>query len=168
METTDLDKDTAFDLGGPLVVHLQPVVDMTDDQFYEFCQINRDLRIERRTLGELIVMPPAGGETSKRNAEIILQLGLWAKRDGTGTTFDSSCGFRLPNKAVLSPDAPWIQKSRLAKLTAEQREKFIPLCTDFVLELRSPTESLSAGLKNGSFANGREERGFRGSGVEGN
>jgi len=144
METAAHDRETLTYIGHPpLIVYLHPVFDMTDDQFYEFCQINRDLRIERSAKGELIVMPPTGGETSERNAEITMQLRLWAKRDGTGTTFDSSCGFILPNKAVRSPDAAWIEKSRLATLTAEQRKKFIPLCPDFVLELRSPTDSLS-------------------------
>ena len=144
MATTDLNKDTSFDLGNPpLIVHLQPVLDMTEDQFFEFCQINRDLRIERNAHGELILMPPTGGETGDRNAEIGMQLRLWAKRDGTGTTFDSSGGFVLPNKAVLSPDASWVRKSRLAKLTAEQKRKFLPLCPDFAIELRSPTDRLS-------------------------
>ena len=68
----------------------------------------------------------------------------WAKRDGTGRTFDSSGGFRLPNGAVRSPDASWIANARLATLTAGQRERFIPLCPDFVVELRSPSDSLSA------------------------
>jgi len=72
--------------GFPLIMHLQPVVEMTDDQFFEFCQINRDLRIERAAQGELLIMPPPGGETGERNAEISMQLRLWAKRDGTGTT----------------------------------------------------------------------------------
>src|SRR5579863_3069130 len=99
---------------------------MSDDQFFEFCQINGDLRIERTAQGELIVMPPAGWETSKRNAEITMQLGLWATRDGTGVVVDSSCGFILPNKAMRSPDAAWIRKSRLAKLTAKQKKKFLP------------------------------------------
>jgi Uma2 family endonuclease len=116
---------------------------MTEDQFFEFCQINRDLRIERSAQGELILMPPAGGETGARDAEITMQLRQWAKRDGTGTTFGSSTGFRLPNDAVRSPDAAWVRKSRLEKLTAEQKKKFLPLCPDFAIELRSPTDSLS-------------------------
>jgi Uma2 family endonuclease len=87
-------------------------------------------------------MPPTGGETGKRNAELIVQLGVWAKRDGTGSTFDSSTGFRLPNTAVRSPDASWIRQSRLEHLTPEERKKFIPLCPDFVVELRSATDSL--------------------------
>lgn len=127
----------------PLVVHVHPVFDLSDDQFFEFCQINRDLRIERNAHRELIVMPPTGGETSDQNAEITMQLRSWAKREGTGTTFDSSGGFLLPNTAVRSPDAAWVKKSRLASLSTEQRRKFIPLCPDFVIEVRSPTDSLS-------------------------
>lgn len=126
----------------PLIVHLQPVLDLTDDQLYEFCQINRDLRIERTAQGELVIMPPAGWETSERNAEITMQLRMWAKRDGTGATCDSSGGFVLPNQAVRSPDAAWVKHSRLTALTAEQKKKFLPLCPDFVLELRSPADSL--------------------------
>ncbi len=130
--------------GFPLIIHLRPVVEMTDDQFFEFCQINRDLRIERTAQGELLIMPPAGWETSERNSEIGMQLRLWAKRDGTGAVTDSSGGFKLPNGATRSPDAAWTTHSRLAALTAEQRKKFLPLCPDFVLELRSPTDSLTA------------------------
>ena len=127
----------------PLLVHFQPVLQLTDDQFYELCQLNRELRIERTAQGELLIMPPAGWETSEYNAEICMQLRQWAKREGTGTTTDSSGGFILPNTAVRSPDAAWIRHDRLATLTAEQRRKFLPLCPDFVLELRSPTDSLS-------------------------
>jgi Uma2 family endonuclease len=127
----------------PLLVHFQPVLQLTDDQFYELCQLNRELRIERTAQGELLIMPPAGWETSEYNAEICMQLRQWAKREGTGTTTDSSGGFILPNTAVRSPDAAWIRHDRLATLTAEQRKKFLPLCPDFVLELRSPTDSLS-------------------------
>jgi Uma2 family endonuclease len=127
-----------------IIVRLRPVIELTDDQFYEFCQINRDLRIERTAQGELVIMPPAGGKSSERNAEIGMQLRLWAKHDGTGATFDSSGGFRLANGATRSPDAAWIPHSRLATLTPEQREKFLPLCPEFVLELRSPTDSLVA------------------------
>ena len=88
-------------------------------------------------------MAPAGGDTSAKNAELTLQLGLWAKRDGTGRTFDSSGGFVLPNGATRSPDASWIHRDRLAALTAEERAKFLLLCPDFVIELRSPTDGLS-------------------------
>ena len=128
----------------PLVVRLRPILELTDKQLQEFSGLNRDLRIERDARGDLIIMPPAGGETGEQNAEIAMQLRLWAKRDGTGTTFDSSGGFRLPNGAIRSPDAAWVSHSRLATLTPEQRKRFLPLCPDFVIELRSPTDSLVA------------------------
>ncbi len=88
-------------------------------------------------------MSPAGGASSNRNAELTMQLRIWAKRDGTGITFDSSGGFLLPNGAMLSPDAAWLPLSRWNALAAEQREKFVPLCPDFVVELRSLTDSLA-------------------------
>ena len=125
-----------------LLVHLSPVLHLTDDQLYEFCQLNRELRIERTARGGLLIMSPAGGDTSEKNAGITAQLWIWARQDGTGTAFDSSGGFVLPNGAVRSPDASWVDHTRLAALSAEQRVKFLPLCPDFVIELRSPTDSL--------------------------
>ena len=133
--------------GAVLSLKLRPVVRLSDEQFFEFCQLNRDLRIERTTGGGITIMPPTGGETSDRNAEITMQLRLWAKRDGTGVTFDSSGGFVLPNDAILSPDASWVSRDRLAVLTSEQRTKFLPLCPDFVIELCSPADSRPA-LRN--------------------
>lgn len=130
--------------GSALLVRFPPPLRLSDDRFYELCRLNRELRIERTAGGELSIMAPAGGESSNRNAEITFQLRRWAKRDGTGMTFDSSGGFRLPNGAVRSPDASWIGNARLATLTEEQRERFIPLCPDFVVELRSPGDGLSA------------------------
>ena len=128
--------------GGVLFLALPPVVRLDDDQFYELCRWNRELRIERAAGGGLSIMPPAGGETSRRNAEIARQLGNWAGRAGTGTVFDSSCGFVLPNGAIRSPDASWVSRGRLAALTERQRSRFLPLCPDFVVELRSPTDGL--------------------------
>lgn len=129
--------------GLPLVVHLRPETGMTEDEFFRFCQLNRDLRIERSAQGELIVMPPTVSETGNQNAEITMQLCQWAKKDGTGMTFDSSAGFTLPNGAVRSPDASWILKERFESLTKEERQKFAPICPDFVVELRSKTDNLN-------------------------
>jgi Uma2 family endonuclease len=142
-DVTDPSGTTPYPGEPPLIVHLRPVLDMTDEQLYEVSRINRDLRIERNAHGELEIMPPTGGETGKRNAELTWQLGSWAKRNGSGLTFDSSTGFRLPNKAVRSPDASWIRHSRWECLASEERKKFIPLCPDFVVELRSATDSLN-------------------------
>ena len=118
-------------------------IEMTEDQFLKLCSDNRDLRMELTANRELIIMPPAGGTTSGRNARLTSELFIWADRDGTGKTFDSSGGFTLPNGAVLSPDASWILLSRWEALTAEQRDKFAPICPDFVIELRSPSDSLA-------------------------
>ena len=126
----------------PLVVQLHPVIEMTDEQFFAFCQINRELRIERSARGELVIMSPTGSETGERNFSLIVQLGIWVERDGTGVGFDSSSGFTLPNGAVRSPDAAWIKKSRWEAISSEQRQKFAPICPDFVVELRSASDSL--------------------------
>jgi Uma2 family endonuclease len=127
----------------PVLIHLSPAIQLTDEQFFEFCQINRELRIERTAEGDVLIMPPAGGETGKRNADLIIAVGTWAKRDGSGVVFDSSTGFILPNGAVRSPDAAWVKRSRLAALTPEQKKKFLPMCPDFVIEIRSPTDHLA-------------------------
>jgi Uma2 family endonuclease len=126
----------------PLVLQMSPVIEMTDDQFFEFCQLNRDLRIERSTKGELIIMSPTGSETGNRNFDFIVQLGIWARQDGTGIGFDSSAGFTLPNGATRSPNAAWIKLERWNALPPEQRVKFAPICPDFVVELRSPSDNL--------------------------
>jgi Uma2 family endonuclease len=88
-------------------------------------------------------MPPAGGESGSRNAEIVRQLGNWTMGNGTGVLFDSSSGFTLPNGALRSPDAAWVRRDRLAALSAAERERFLPLCPDFVVELMSPSDSLT-------------------------
>jgi Uma2 family endonuclease len=128
--------------GLPLVLRLRPVLDLSDDHLLELCGLNRDLRIERNAQGELLIMPPTGGATGSRNSEINGQLWDWARRDGTGIPFDSSTGFRLPNGAMRAPDAAWVKRERLAALPAEELEKFLPLCPEFVIELRSPTDTL--------------------------
>ena len=89
-------------------------------------------------------MPPTGGATSNRNLGITIQLGLWAERDGTGIAFDSSGGFRLPNQATRSPDASWVSRWRYDQLTEREQERFLPLCPDFAIELKSPSDSLAA------------------------
>lgn len=125
-----------------LAIHLPPSFQMTDDEFFEFCRLNRDLRIERTAQGEILIMPPTGGMTGNRNARLTMQLALWAERDGTGEVFDSSTGFKLPNGAERSPDASWVKRSRLENLSDEEKQKFLPLCPDFVIELRSTTDRL--------------------------
>jgi Uma2 family endonuclease len=126
----------------PVVLRLKPVLDLTDEQLFELCQLNRDWQIEYTAQGELIVMPSTGGDTGNQNAELTFQVQSWARRDQTGVAFDSSTGFKLPDGATRSPDTAWVRRSRLAGLTRDQKQKFLPLCPDFVIELRSPTDSL--------------------------
>jgi Uma2 family endonuclease len=116
---------------------------MTDEEFWEFCSCLPDnLRAEREPNGDIIIMPPAGGESSGRNSELIAQLAVWARRDGRGRAFDSDTNFVLPSGAARGPDTAWIHKTRLASLTREQKRRFIPLCPDFVVELKSPSDRL--------------------------
>ncbi|NER89724.1 Uma2 family endonuclease [Moorena sp. SIO3A2] len=124
----------------PIVLRMPPELDMDDDQFFEFCQVNRDLLIERTFDGEIIIMPPTGGETSDKNSDINFQLRLWNRQTKLGKVFESSCGFKLPNGADRSPDASWLKLERWESLSKEERKKFIPLCPDFVIELRSPSD----------------------------
>lgn len=127
-----------------LTLSLEPVVELSDDQFFDLCARNRDLRIERTAAGELILMSLAGGETSDRNAEIVTQLRLWAVRNQTGRVFDASAGFRLPSGAIRAPSASWVERRRLRALPPEARARFLPLCPTFVVELRAPTDPLAA------------------------
>ncbi|RCJ18355.1 hypothetical protein A6S26_28935 [Nostoc sp. ATCC 43529] len=125
-----------------LKVNLKSVLELTDEQFFNLCQANRDLRFERTATGELIIMSPTGGETSNRNGRLNQQLFNWSDADGTGIAFDSSGGFKLPNGADRSPDASWVKLERWNTLNQEQQTKFLPLCPDFVVELLSPSDSL--------------------------
>jgi Uma2 family endonuclease len=127
----------------PLVLHFNAFVrKFGEHDFYEFCMANKDLSIELTSEGDLIIMPPTGGKTGIRNFKLIAQFGRWAETDGTGQAFDSSTIFKLPNGAHRSPDLAWARNERWQTLTEEQQEKFPPLCPDFVVELRSRTDSL--------------------------
>jgi Uma2 family endonuclease len=126
----------------PLVLRLPASLPMDEDQFFDFCQENDALRIERNAQGELIIMPPAGGETGDRNFRLVVLFGQWVERDGSGVGFDSSTGFIFPNGAERSPDVAWVKRERLAALTPEQKARVLPLCPDFVIELRSPSDRL--------------------------
>jgi Uma2 family endonuclease len=125
-----------------LSLKFEPVLQISSEEFYQICQENPDLKLERSAEGVLIIMPPTGGETGKRNINISGQLWLWNEQYQLGEAFDSSTGFSLPNGADRSPDASWIEKSRWESLNPSQRESFIPLCPDFVIELLSSTDSL--------------------------
>jgi Uma2 family endonuclease len=121
-------------------IRIQPARRMSDEEYFRFCVANPDRRIERTAEGEIVIMPPT--ETSNRNMDLSSQLQQWAKRDGRGKTLDSNVEYILPSGAARSPDASWVLRSRLATLTADQKKKFPPLCPDFVVELRSPSDRL--------------------------
>lgn len=137
--------ETSFAPGDflPIVINFRDVLKkMNDDEFEEFCRHNPDLQIELTKEGELIVMPPTGGETGIRNFSIIVEFGKWLEENQTGVAFDSSTIFRLPNGARRSPDLAWVANERWESLSAEDRKKFPPLCPDFVIELRSASDAL--------------------------
>jgi Uma2 family endonuclease len=140
-----VDTQTLLDYPVALDVHS---VRLTDEQFYQLCQDNEDLRLELTADGELIIMAPTGGTAGARNATINYQVTGWAKKDGTGVSFNSSTMFCLPNGAKRSPDAAWVRRERWDALTEKERESFVPLCPDFVLELRSATEPIGSAGKD--------------------
>lgn len=125
-----------------LIVKLSPLAKLTDEAFHQLCQANRDLRFERTAEGELIVMPPTGGETGNQNFKLYPPFWAWDPQEQLGYFFDSSTAFRLPNGAIRSPDIAWVCRDRWHALTPEQQQTFPPLCPDFVLELCSISDSL--------------------------
>ncbi len=129
----------------PLVIHFGPYLrKLNDREFFEFCQLNRDLRIERTSEGDVIVMSPTGSKSGKRDFELAGQFFFeWVKKDGTGKAFGSSTGFNLPNGATRSPDLAWIRNDRWDALSEEEQDVFAPICPDFVVELRSPSDPLN-------------------------
>ena len=127
----------------PLTIKIDPLT-LSDEQFYQLCQNNRDLRFERTCRGDLVIMPPTGGETGNRNLEIAYQLQAWSRSNKLGIAFDSSTGFKLPNGSDKSPDAAWIPLEKWNSLTLKQQQSFLPLCPDFVIELRSKSDDLKS------------------------
>ncbi|MBD2180701.1 Uma2 family endonuclease [Planktothrix sp. FACHB-1355] len=125
-----------------VTINFNSVIKLTDDQFYQLCRSNPDVKFERNAKGELVVMPPTGGETGKSNFEISVDFGIWNRQTKLGVCFDSSTCFKLPKGADRSPDVAWIRQERWDALTPDEKEKFPPIAPDFVLELMSPTDSL--------------------------
>jgi len=127
----------------PIVLNFQDVLEkISDDEFESFCRHNPDVEIELTKEGELVIMPPTGGETGIRNFSLIFEFGKWLEKDKSGVAFDSSTVFVLPNGAKRSPDLSWTTNERWNALNADEKKKFPPLCPDFVVELRSPSDSL--------------------------
>jgi Uma2 family endonuclease len=123
-------------------INFNPIYQLSDEQFYQLCRHNPDLKFERKQSGEIIIMSPTGGETGNRNAEIVGEFVIWNRQKKLGKVFDSSTCFKLPDGGDRSPDVAWVQQEKWDTLTTEQKEKFPPLAPDFVLELMSPTDSL--------------------------
>jgi len=128
----------------PIALHFPQTLQFDDDEFFDFCQANPELKFERTQDGEILVMALTGGRTGIKNSQIIIELGIWDRQTKLGVIFDSSTGFRLPSGAIRSPDAAWVSKERWEALTAVQQEKFPPLCPDFVIELKSDSDGLKA------------------------
>ena len=152
----------------PVILNLDSV-HLTDEQFYQLCQNNQELKLERNAQGELTIMSPVGGESGSREADLIADLVIWNRQTQLGYTFSSSTIFKLPNGGDRSPDVAWIQKERWENLTPEQRRKFPPIAPDFVIELRSATdqleplrqkmwEYLDAGVKLGWLINPQQQQ----------
>lgn len=126
-----------------IALDLRPSLYLTDDIFSQLCQRNPDLRLERTAQGELIVMTPAGSESGRQNLGLSAQLWYWNQHTQLGVAFDSSAGFTLPNGAIRAPDAAWIEKKRWQALSEIERRRFAPICPDFVIELKSPSDDLA-------------------------
>lgn len=112
--------------------------------YLAFCRANPDLRVERTTEGEIVLMAPAGAESSKRSLKVAAQLDSWAVQDGTGEAFDSSIEFILPDGSALCPDAAWVSNNQLGLLTPKQRKEFLHLAPEFVVEVMSPSDRLKS------------------------
>jgi Uma2 family endonuclease len=121
---------------------LHTSLDLTDEQFEQICTRNPDLKFERTAQGELVVVALTGGETGRRNMKLSARLENWSDRTQLGVAFDSSTGFRLPDGAIRSPDAAWVSLERWQGLTLEQRKKYVPLCPDFLVELKSSSDEI--------------------------
>ena len=127
----------------PLAIRFEPVIKMTEEQFANFCELNKEVRIERTAGGAIELMPPTYSDTGAKELDIGADLKIWARADGTGIAFGSNAGFTLPNGAMRSPDASWILRARLGALTPEEKRGFSSICPDFVVELRSDSDRLS-------------------------
>ncbi|MEN9519152.1 MAG: hypothetical protein RLZZ381_1740 [Cyanobacteriota bacterium] len=126
-----------------LSLNVPPAVGLTDEQFYQLCIANEPWQLELTQAGELIIMPPTGGESGIRNSDINIELGLWNRQTKLGKVFDSSTEFKLPSGAYRCPDAAWVKLERWQALTKEEQKRFPPICPDFVIELRSESDTLA-------------------------
>ena len=135
---------TFADLDNMLLLQGPALARLTDEEFFDLCQHNPLLRLERTAGRELLVMPPAGAESSRKSGEICGQLMLWNRQHQLGHVYESSAGFTLPDGSVSSPDAAWLSRAAFESLTEEQRQRFPPVCPAFVVEVRSPSDGLAS------------------------
>ena len=126
----------------PLVLR-GPVTEFSDDEFFDFCQANSDLRLERNPNGEIVIMTPAGFVSSAQSLEVQFQLAAWNKRHKLGRVAESSAGYIVPDKSTLSPDASWFSLAIWENIPAAKRRKFLPICPEFVVEVMSPSDTLA-------------------------
>ena len=152
----------------PIILSFKNVT-FSNEQFYQLCQDNENWQLERTVKGELVIMPPVGGVSGNRDSDLNGELWFWNRQTQLGKVFSSSTIFRLPNGGDRSPDVAWVAKERWELLTAEEQEKFPPICPDFVMELRSRTDSLTqlqakmqeylnSGLRLGWLINPQEQQ----------
>lgn len=127
----------------PLILHGALVAGFSDDEFFDFCQANPDLRIERTAQGEIVIMTPAGFVSSAQCLEVQYQLTAWNKKTKLGRVADSSAGYVLADGATLSPDASWVSSGKLEGISVASRRKFLRLCPEFVVEVMSPSDKLA-------------------------
>jgi Uma2 family endonuclease len=126
----------------PIILELPESIDLTDDQLYDLCILNRELVIERNNQYQLSIMTPAGSLSSHRNSNLTADFIIWNRESKLGIVFDSSGGFRLPKGQMFAPDVSFVTTERWDKLNIDDQEKFAPLCPDFIAELQSRTDSL--------------------------
>ena len=135
------------ELNAPATLILDREDRLTDDEYFAFCVANPDLNVERTAEGDIVIVPPAGGESDVRNVSVILALGNWARMDGRGKAFGSSVQFLLPDGSGLSPDAAWVSKDRLSRLSKQEKRQFPHMVPEFVVEVMSPSDRLKAAQK---------------------
>lgn len=152
----------------PIILSFKNVT-LSHEQFYQLCQDNENWQLERTVKGELVIMPPVGGVSGNRESDLNGELWFWNRQTQLGKVFSSSTIFRLPKGGDRSPDVAWVAKERWELLTLEEQEKFPPICPDFVIELRSRTDSLTqlqakmqeylnSGLRLGWLINPQEQQ----------
>jgi Uma2 family endonuclease len=130
------------DIKGPRTLRIEPDSLMDDEHYFDFCQQNPKLRIERTAEGKIVVMPPVGLGSGDQEFQVGVQLGIWAARDGRGRAYGPTVEFILPNRAGRAPDASWVSYAQLSKLTTDERDKFPHLCPEFVIEVTSPSDRM--------------------------